>query len=170
MYGKETASRKRLSQVRFWGHQSLIKIQVFTVTLIGQTFSVLMISFRPLNFLQRVGWEFWLPLPLIAALLWLGGNLIAAQVLSRPYDSVHALQVDTQLDVKLSVTILTMNARIDRRRGVTTISVKTTDLTLRKLEYEFPITQASQIEAAIAQDLAMPIASVRKLISYQIKD
>ncbi|MGC8714611.1 MAG: hypothetical protein ACP5RH_19685 [Leptodesmis sp.] len=108
-------------------------------------------------------------LPLIAALLWLGGNLIAAQVLSRPYDSVHVLQVDTQLDVKLSVSILAFIVRIDRRRGVTTISVKTTDSTLRKLEYEFPITQASQIEAAIAQELAMPIASVRKLISFKLR-
>lgn len=125
---------------------------------------------RFLQLLYRAGWEFWLSLPVVAVLFWGTGNLIAAHVLSRPYDSVNSLEADTHLDVKLSVTILNMNAKIDRRRGVTTISVKTTDSTLKKLEYEFPVTQASQVETAIAHELKMPIADVRKLISYQIKD
>jgi len=98
------------------------------------------------------------------------GNLIAAQVLSRPYQSVNKLQADTQSDVKLSVTVLSINAKIDHNRGITTIFIKTTDSTLKKLEYEFPATQAEQIEAAIAQELTMPIAEVRRLISYHIKD
>lgn len=129
-----------------------------------------MASPRFLQLLQRAGWEFWLPLPLIAALFWVTGNVIAAQVLRHPYGSINALHADRQLDVKLSVTILAMNAKIDRRRGVTTLSVKTTDSTLKELEYEFPATQASQIEAAIAQELNMPTDTVRKLISYRIKD
>lgn len=127
----------------------------------------------PRHVLQRLhqtGWEFWLPLPLIAGLLWLAGNGVASKVLSRPYQSVNALRADTQLEVKLSVTVLTMNAKIDRRRGVTSIAVQTTDSTLKKLEYEFPVIQASQIEAAIAQELGMPVTDVRKLISYQIKE
>lgn len=125
---------------------------------------------RFLQLLHRLGWEFWLPLPVIAALFWVAGHSIAAQVLSRPYQSVNTLQADTQLDVKLSVTILAMNAKIDRRRGVTEISVKTTDSTLKKLEYEFPATQANQIEAAIAQELELPVTEVRKLINYRIKE
>jgi hypothetical protein len=95
---------------------------------------------------------------------------MTAQVLSRPYNSVNTLQADMQLDVRLSVTILTMNAEIDRSRGVTTILVKTTDSTLKRLEYEFPVVQANQVEAAIAQELAMPVENVRKLVSYRIKD
>jgi|GEM_PF-782034 len=125
---------------------------------------------RLLPLLRRVGAEFWLPLPLIAGLIWFTGNWIALQVLSRPYDSVNKLQEGTQLKTKLSVTILTMNAEIDRRRGVTTLVVKTTKPTLERLEYEFPFTQASRIEAAIAQELAMPIEHVRKSIGYRIKD
>lgn len=125
---------------------------------------------RLLHHLHRSGWELWLPLPLMAALVWIAGNSIAAQVLSRPYHSVNKLQADTQLDVKLSVAILSMNAKIDRRRGVTTIAVNTSDSTLKKLEYEFPVTEASQIETAIAEELTMPVADVRKLMSYRIKD
>jgi hypothetical protein len=63
-----------------------------------------------------------------------------------------------------------MNAEIDRRRGVTTLVVKTIEPTLKRLECEFPFTQASRVEAAIAQELAMPVANVRKSIGYRIKD
>jgi len=98
------------------------------------------------------------------------GNSIAVQVLSRPYQSVNKLQADTQLDMKLSVTILSMTAKIDRSRGSTTIAVKTSDSTLRKLEYEFSATEVNQIERAIAQELEMSITDVRKLVSYQIKE
>jgi hypothetical protein len=125
---------------------------------------------RLLQLLHRVGGEFWLPLPLIAGFIWFTGNWITPQVLSRSYDSVNKLQAGTQLKTKLSLTILTMNAEIDRRRGVTTLVVKTTEPTLTRLEYEFPFTQASRVEAAIAQELAMPLAHVRKSIGYRIKD
>lgn len=42
--------------------------------------------------------------------------------------------------------------------------------TLEKLTYELPVTQAAQIEVAIAEKLKPPISTVRKLISYQIKN
>ncbi|WP_373539876.1 hypothetical protein [Chamaesiphon sp.] len=125
---------------------------------------------RLLQLLHRVGGEFWLPLPLIAGLVWFTGNCMAARVLNGAYDSVNKLQAGTQLTTKRSVTILTMNAEIDRQRGLTTLVIKTTAPTVQRLEYEFPFTQASQIEAAIAKELAMPIADVRKSIGYRIKD
>jgi hypothetical protein len=123
-----------------------------------------------LRLLQRFGGEFWLPLPLIAALLWVTGNFIVAQVLSRPYTSDNKLQVESPSDLKFSIPILAINAEIDRNRGRTTILITSTDLTLSKKKYEFAMTQASQVEAAIAQKLGMPIDAVKRLISYQIKD
>ncbi len=125
---------------------------------------------RLLRLLYDAGWEFWLPLPVVAALFWSMGNLITSQVLSRPHDSVNKLQADTQLDIKLSVTILAINAEIDRSRGMTTVLIKTANSTLKTQKYEFPVTQASQVEAAIAQKLGMPSEAVRKLVSYQIKE
>jgi hypothetical protein len=125
---------------------------------------------RLLQLLHRVGGEFWLPLPLIATLVWFTGNYMAARVLDRAYDSVNKLQAGTQLTTKRAVTIVTMNAEIDRRSGLTKLVIKTTEPTLKRLEYEFPFTQSSQIEAAIAKELAMPIADVRKSIGYRIKN
>jgi hypothetical protein len=123
---------------------------------------------RCLKFLHHIGWEFWLPLPLIAALFWSAGNGMAVRVLNRPYGSVNPLQADTQLDAKLSITILSIKAEIDRDREVTTILVRTTDPTMKSLEYEFPVIQAIQVEAALAQELEIPADQVKKLISYRI--
>ena len=129
-----------------------------------------MVFRRFLQLLDQAGWEFWLPLPLIAVLFWVAGHSMAAQVLSRPYDSVSKLQADRQSDIKLLVTVLAMNAEIDRRRGRTIIFVRTTDSGLNSLKYEFPVVHASQVETAIAQELEMPVETVRKLISYRIVD
>jgi len=52
---------------------------------------------RCLHLIHRIGWEFWLPLPLIAVFFWFAGNLITAQVLIRPYGSVNNLRVDRPL-------------------------------------------------------------------------
>ena len=125
---------------------------------------------RLLHLLHRIGGEFWLPLPLIAVLVWFTGDWMAARVLNGSYDSVNKLQTGTQLTTKRSVTILTMNAEIHRHRGLTKLVIKTTAPTLQRLEYQFPFTQASQIEVAIAKELAMPIADIRKSIGYRIKD
>lgn len=95
---------------------------------------------------------------------------MAARVLSRPYDSVSKLQADSELGVKLPVTILAMNAEIDRRRGSTIIFVRTLDSSLNSLRYEFPVVEASQVETAIAQELKISVETVRKLISYRISD
>jgi hypothetical protein len=125
---------------------------------------------RCLKFLYHIGWEFWLPLPLIAALFWSAGHGMTARVLNRSYGSVNPLQADTRLDAKLSITILSINAEIHRDRGVTTILIRTTDPTLKRLEYEFPVIQATQAEAALAQELEIPADRVKKLISYRIID
>jgi hypothetical protein len=123
-----------------------------------------------LKLLHLTGWEFWLPLPSIALLLWFLGNGMAAIVLNRSYDSVNPLPVDRRLAANLSVTILAINAEIDRRRGATTILVKTADPTLKITQYEFPVTEADRVEASLARKLEIPASKVKKLIGYRLKD
>lgn len=127
-------------------------------------------SLHFLQLLHRLGWEFWLPLPLIAVIFGLIGNCIAVQVLNRPYNSIDRLQADRQLDTKLSMMVLAINAEIDRRRGVTQVSIRATNATVKTLQYEFSITQAEQVEIAIAREFGISVKDVRKLISYRIKD
>jgi hypothetical protein len=113
--------------------------------------------------------EFWLPLPLLGILFWLGGNMVTNQVLSRPYTTVTKLQADTQQEVKLSVTVLLIKAEIDKNKGVTRVIVKTTDPELKTLEFEFLVAEATQVEALIAQKLGLSPTDVRKLVRYQLK-
>lgn len=107
-------------------------------------------------------------LPLAGILFWFAGTAIAQQVLHRSYSSPNQLQANTQLEMKLSATILLMNAEINQRQGTTTVSIKTTDSTLKKLEYEFPVIEARQVEAAIAQEIGLSVQDVRKLVRYRV--
>lgn len=123
---------------------------------------------RVIQRFERLGAEFWLPLPLVGVLFWIAGDAIAQQAMSRSYSSPNQLQADTQLEMKLSVTVLIINAEIDSRQGTTSVSIKTTDSNLKKLEYEFPVTDAGQIETAIAQEIGLPVSEVRKLVRYRL--
>ena len=113
--------------------------------------------------------EFWLMLPLVSCLFWLGGAAIARQVLHSSYTSSNQLQADTQLEMKLSVAVLVINVEINQRLNATRVSIKTTESNLKKLEYEFPLTEPQRIKAAIAQEIGLPVQEVRKLVRYRLK-
>jgi hypothetical protein len=66
--------------------------------------------------------------------------------------------------------ILAITATIDRNRDVTTVLIRMTDVNSKPLTYEYPVTEASQVEVAIAQALKLPVEDIRKIISYRIRD
>ncbi|NJN92550.1 MAG: hypothetical protein HC840_21270 [Leptolyngbyaceae cyanobacterium RM2_2_4] len=121
-----------------------------------------------LRWLQRLGLAFWLPLPLLGACFWVGGGLLTSQVLSRPYGTENALQADVQLEVSLSVSVSLIRAVVNQDEASTLVEVKTVDSALKQLEFEFPVTELSQVEAAIAQELGLSIEEVRRLVRYEI--
>lgn len=123
---------------------------------------------RTMAVLHSVGIEFWLPLPFLGILFWYGGNLMAQQVMSCSYATVNQIQADTQLEMKLSVPVVLIQAEVDKSLGVTSVAVRTSDSTLSKLEFKYPETEIKNIETIIAQELGMSIASVRKLTRYKI--
>lgn len=122
------------------------------------------------HWLQGLGLEFWLPLPLLALIFWLSCSLMATQVLSRSYAAKDKLQADTQLEVHVSANVSMIKAVIDRTEGITQVEVQTTESSLRKLEFVFPVADASQVEMTIAQELGLSRQDVRKLVRYEILD
>ncbi|MBE8967582.1 hypothetical protein IQ277_15370 [Nostocales cyanobacterium LEGE 12452] len=120
------------------------------------------------RWLQGLGLEFWLPLPLVAVVFWLGCNFLAAQELSRPYSTKKKLQSDTQLEARVSVNVLLINAAVNRTKRITQVEVETADPILKRLELELPTIEFSQIEATIAQELGLPRQDVRKLVRYEV--
>lgn len=123
-----------------------------------------------LRWLQTLGLEFWLPLPLLGICFWVGGGLLTNQVLSRPYGTENTLQADVQLEVSLSVNVSLIRAVVNQDEASTLVEVKTVNSALKQLEFEFPVTELSRVEAAIAQELGLSIEDVRRLVRYEIVD
>lgn len=120
------------------------------------------------NLLQSSGVEFWLPLPLVAIAFWLGSSFMKAQELNRPYIIQTKLQADTQFEAKVSVNVLLINAIINRKQEMTQVEVETTELLVKRLELELPMTDTNQIEEALAQELQLSRQEIRQLVRYEI--
>lgn len=122
------------------------------------------------RWLQGLGLEFWLPLPLLATVFWFGCSFLAAQELSRSHSTENKLQSDTHLEAQVSVNVLLINAIINQTQGMTQVEVQTADPILKRLELELPTTEVSQVEATIAQKLGLPQQDVRQLVRYEVID
>lgn len=125
---------------------------------------------RWFQFLMRLGIEFWLPLPLIGLIFLLGTGWLTHQVLSYTYDTNTQIHADSQhqIDFSVSVAVMSIEAAIDRRDNITEVRVYTADSVLKEMEFEFPVTEFAQVDAAIAQALGLPLLAVKQLIRYRI--
>lgn len=120
------------------------------------------------RWLQASGAEFWLPLPLVAMVFWLGSSLLTAQELQQSQPTATKLQADTQLKAVVSVNILLINAIINRSQSLTQVKVETAESVLKRMELELLTTDPSEIEAAIATELQLSPQDVRQLVRYEI--
>ncbi|GAB4378268.1 MAG: hypothetical protein Kow00121_29690 [Elainellaceae cyanobacterium] len=134
-----------------------------------------MARLRQFNFLARLnlaqlGLEFWLPLPLIAAGIWAGSQWLNDRVLSQTYTTTAQLAAEQQqqVNIVLALTILSIDAEIDRRGGTAEVTVQTAGSALKELEFEYPVTEFAELEQAIAQELSLAPDQVRSLIRYRI--
>jgi hypothetical protein len=123
-----------------------------------------MARFRWLDSLSRLGLEFWLPLPLIAAGIWGGSLWLNRWALSQ----THATQQQQQVSIALTLNVLSIDAEIDRHSKSTEVSVQTAGSALKQLEFEYPVTEFVEVEQAIAQELNLPPDAIRSLIRYRI--
>lgn len=112
--------------------------------------------------------EFWLPLPLVAILFWLGSSVLTAQELQQAQLTTTKLQADTQLQAVVSVNILLINAVINRNQNTMQVKVETTESVVKRLELELATTEPRQIEAAIATELQLSRQEIRQLVRYEI--
>lgn len=123
---------------------------------------------RWLQALKSLGLEFWLPLPLLGLVFWIGGGLVTDQILTRSYYTKEQLKVSTQLPGQPVEVVLAIKVDIDYSRGFSKVKVKTANSALKQLEFEFPATEAIQIETAISRELELSLEQVRQLVRYQV--
>ncbi|MGG6297281.1 hypothetical protein ACQ4M4_23045 [Leptolyngbya sp. AN02str] len=117
-----------------------------------------------------LGWRLSLLLPLVGALFWFVTGLINHQVLSQPQPATRQLQAVGQHQVNLSfqLTIVSIDAEIDRLTGITGVSIRAVGSPLEEMEFKFPVTEFADIEQAIAQELNLAPSDIRQLIRYRI--
>lgn len=125
---------------------------------------------RWLQFLTQLGLEFWLPLPLIGLIFFLGTGWLTHHLLSQSYGTTAQLQADSthQIQFSLSLTVMSIEAAIDRRDKSTEVKVYTADSMLKQMEFEFPFTDYEQIDGAIAKYLGLSQGAVKELIRYRL--
>jgi hypothetical protein len=116
--------------------------------------------------LYFLGLEFWLSLPLLGLVFWVGSGLVTQQMLNHSYNPKAYLQADMQLQ-RSSRTVVLIKVEVEKEQGFAKVKVKTANSALKELEFEFPATEFSQIEAAISQELGLPTEYVRQLVRYQ---
>lgn len=125
-------------------------------------------QYRWLKTIKSLELEWWLTLPLLGIGFWLGGALITDYILSLSYSSKEQLQIHTKIKDKSAKVVLAIKVEINYAQAVSKVKVKTANSTLKQLEFEFPVTEVSQIEVAISRELGISIEQVRQLVRYQI--
>ena len=119
------------------------------------------------HFFHQFYAEFWLPLPLIGGLFWLGTILLNQQVLSESSSIKEPLKADQEVEVQFSATLLVIEAYIQEEDNFTKVFVRTNDPALKRLELEFPVTEVEEIDRAIAQRLNLSLETVRRFTRYE---
>ncbi|WP_017745528.1 hypothetical protein [Scytonema hofmannii] len=129
----------------------------------------LMNPYKGLKLGLKLGLEFWLPLVLLGLAFWVGGGCVMDGILSQPNQRQNHLKVETQSVKQQKTAVLLIKAEIDKYHGVSRVEVKTASKALKGLKFEFSVTEASQVETAIAKELGLPPEDIRNLMHYQIK-
>lgn len=123
---------------------------------------------RSLDSLKSLGLEFWLPLPILAIAFWIGGGLITDRILNRSYYVTTPIQANASVQEQPAKVILSIGVEIKYHQGFSKVRVKTANSALKKLEFEFPFTEVSQIETALSRELGLSLEQIQQTVHYQV--
>lgn len=85
-------------------------------------------------------------------------------------NEIKTLQTNTKMQVRSTVQVLGILAEIQKKPGSTKVEVNTANSILKSLEFEFPVTELSEIKAIMIQELGLSRENARMLVSYRIKN
>lgn len=120
--------------------------------------------------LRTLGFVFWLSLPLIGLIFWVGSSFVGDQILSRAYDHKKSLQADTQMAWQMKRKLVAIDVEILPQIGISLVRVKTNHSTLKSMMFEFAFTEPSKLEAKLSQELGLSPERVKELIRYRPVD
>ncbi|UKO98224.1 hypothetical protein [Nostoc sp. UHCC 0870] len=83
---------------------------------------------------------------------------------------IATLQPHTQMQLSSTFQVVGILSEIEKEKGFTKVEVNTTNSILKKLEFEFPVTELSKVKTAIVQELGLSRENARILVSYRVKN
>lgn len=121
-------------------------------------------------YLSRFGFKLGLLLVVVGVLFGLATRWVSDRVLSQPSTTLDKLVAQGQYQVELSLqlTVLSIDAAIDRTHNIAEVNVRTMGSALEEMEFKFPTTEFAGVEKAIAQELGLSPNDIRKLIRYRL--
>ena len=75
--------------------------------------------------LHSLGLEFWLPLPLLGLVFWIGGGLVTDRMLSHAYRPKVHIQANMPLQGQPQKMVLAIKVEIYKQQGFSKVKVKT---------------------------------------------
>ncbi|MGP1382088.1 MAG: hypothetical protein ACTS2F_00940 [Thainema sp.] len=127
------------------------------------------LNIRYLSQLHLGQLRIWFLLPVVGLVVWLSAGLLSQQVLSYSYEISTQLQSEQpQVELTWQVTVVAIEAAIDRREGATEVTVRTAHPVLKELELDLPVIEFAEIETALATELRLPQTTIKQLVRYRL--
>ncbi|WP_008316149.1 hypothetical protein [Leptolyngbya sp. PCC 6406] len=114
-----------------------------------------------------IGWEFWVPLPLIGLLLWSFGGRVTQEQLRRSHRSIAPLAI---AQPPAEATDVLIGKAIIRSHHLTEIEVLVLEPVPRLLKFYWPLTDPRQIEAALAEYFNQSPEAVQVWLRFELRD
>ncbi|GAB4442723.1 MAG: hypothetical protein D6742_08235 [Cyanobacteria bacterium J069] len=113
---------------------------------------------------------FGLAVSVVGGAFWLGTGWLSQRVLGQADLSPTPIFLadPQQVELVLRLTVVSIDAEIDRRGNTSEVTVQVRGSTLQELEFEYPLIDYADLERAIAQELNLPPSSIRQLIRYRL--
>lgn len=111
-----------------------------------------------------------LALPGVGSFFWLGAGWLDQQVLGQPDQPPEQIILPNpqQIELVLRLTVVSIDVEINRQGGTSEVTAQVRGSTLRELEFEYPLTDYSELESAISQELNLLPEQTRQLIRYRL--
>lgn len=115
-------------------------------------------------------WGLFLLFSLAGVLFWLMTGWLDQQILSETRASTTRLQAvgAHQVQLSLRLTIVSIDAIVDRSTQVSEVSIRTMGSPLEEMEFKFPVIEFAAVENAIAREIGLPAADIHDLIRYRV--
>lgn len=123
---------------------------------------------RWLQFLASLGFEFWLPLPLLGFAVWAIAGLVTDRQLSQYSPYIMEFQVP-QNSQPVQEQVFSIKVIVDSDRQISQIKVKQIKNTFQNHEFTLKTTNLKEVEMTISKKLGLSSKQVQELVRYQIE-